>query len=76
MEPEPDQPSPQDTIRLDNFLKREGIAQTGGHAKRMIQAGEVSVNGEVETRRRRQLVAGDRVELDEMTFEVGADGES
>lgn len=76
MAPETDRPSPRDTIRLDHFLKREGIAQTGGHAKMMIQAGEITVNGEVETRRRRQLVTGDRVELEEVTFEVGADGES
>lgn len=76
MESESDRPPPQDAIRLDHFLKREGIAQTGGHAKMMIQAGEVTVNGEVETRRRRRLVAGDRVKLDEIAFEVEADGES
>ena len=36
---------------------------TGGHAKFMIQHGEVQVNGETETRRRRQLMAGDVVEV-------------
>ena len=50
------------TIHLDQFLKRCGVA-TGGQAKLMIQSGEVLVNGEVETRRRRQLRSGDEVEF-------------
>ena len=48
-------------IRLDNFLKFQGIAPTGGFAKLLIQSGEVSVNGEVETRRRRKLIPGDTI---------------
>ena len=47
---------------LDQFLKMNSIADTGGQAKVMIQGGEVSVNGEIETRRRRKLVLGDVVE--------------
>jgi len=50
-----------DPIRLDQFLKFTGLAETGGHAKLLIQAGEVTVNGGVETRRRRKLFAGDVV---------------
>ena len=50
------------TIRLDDFLKRCGLVGTGGEAKLRIQAGEVLVNGEVETRRRKQLQIGDVVE--------------
>ncbi|MCA9122171.1 MAG: RNA-binding S4 domain-containing protein [Planctomycetaceae bacterium] len=42
-------------IRLDQFLKFTGLAETGGHAKLLIQNGEIQVNGEVETRRRRKL---------------------
>ncbi len=53
-----------DPIRLDHFLKFTGLAETGGHAKLLIQNGEVSVNGEVETRRRRKLYAGDVVTVD------------
>ena len=49
---------------LDQFLKLNGIAETGGHAKLMIQGGEVKVNGEIETRRRRKLFAGDLIEVD------------
>ncbi len=50
-------------IRLDDFLKRSGLVGTGGEAKMRIQSGEVIVNGEVETRRRKQLAIGDVVEL-------------
>lgn len=50
-------------IRLDDFLKHSGLVGTGGEAKLRIQSGEVSVNGEVETRRRKQLTMGDVVEL-------------
>ena len=50
-------------ICLDQFLKLQGIADTGGQAKLMIQGGEVKVNGEIETRRRRKLVSGDIVEI-------------
>ena len=48
---------------LDQFLKLSSIAGTGGHAKFMIQNGEVKVNGMLETRRRRQLFAEDIVEV-------------
>ncbi len=51
------------TIRLDDFLKLSGIVATGGEAKMRIQAGQVTVNGQIETRRRKQLVAGDVIEL-------------
>ena len=52
------------SLRLDQFLKLSGIAGTGGQAKLLIQGGEVQVNGEVETRRRRKLAVGDVVEID------------
>lgn len=52
------------TIRLDNFLKVFGLAETGGQAKAMIQDGMVSVNGTVETRRRHMLSAGDKLQID------------
>jgi len=52
----------QKALCLDQFLKLASIAESGGHAKVMIQGGEVKVNGEVETRRRRKLVAEDVIE--------------
>lgn len=60
-------------IKLDQFLKLTGVAATGGQAKLMIQGGEVEVNGELETRRGRQLAQGDRVTVEGQTFEVNLD---
>jgi ribosome-associated protein len=51
-------------MKLDQFLKWQGLVATGGEAKQRIQAGEVKVNGLRETRRGRQLATGDTVELD------------
>ena len=59
-------------IRLDDFIKRSGCVGTGGEAKLRIQNGEVQVNGEVETRRRKQLAEGDVVELLGETLVVDA----
>ena len=52
------------SIRLDQFLKWKGLAGTGGQAKLRIQAGDVLVNGVVETRRGRTLYEGDEVRID------------
>ena len=52
-----------ESIRLGQLLKLHGIAEHGAMAKDMIADGGVSVNGEVETRRGRQLHAGDVVAL-------------
>ena len=54
----------QDHIRLDQLLKLEGLVQTGGHAKMLIQSGDVRVDGLVETRRGRKLYGGETVEVD------------
>lgn len=64
------QSSPIPTIKLDQFLKWQALAQTGGEAKFLILSGEVLVNGEVETRRGRKLVTGDRVSLYDQTVIV------
>ena len=53
-----------ETIKLDQFLKLAQIVQTGGQAKQLIQSGFVTVNGEVERRRGRKLVPGDRVVIE------------
>ena len=49
-------------IELNNFLKVIGIANTGGRVKLIIRVGSVKVNGEIETRNKRKLRAGDVVE--------------
>lgn len=56
---------------LDQFLKLTGIAGTGGQAKLLIQGGEVKVNGELETRRRKKLSVEDIVEVGGETLRVG-----
>lgn len=57
-------------IKLEQFLKRVGAVQSGGEAKHLIQAGRVSVNGQVETRRGRKLQPGDQVQIGEQVFVV------
>ena len=52
----------QNTIDLQDFLKLRGVVETGGEAKFRVQGGEVRVNGELETRRRKKLRRGDVVE--------------
>ncbi len=50
-------------IQLDQFLKWANVVASGGEAKILIQSGQVSVNGEVETRRSAKLSPGSVVEL-------------
>jgi ribosome-associated protein len=50
-----------DMIRLGQFLKLANLVDSGADAKPVIQSGAVQVNGEVETRRGRQLHRGDVV---------------
>lgn len=57
-------------LTLDQFMKLQGWVGTGGQAKYVIQQGLVRVNGEVDTRRRRQLSVGDRVEFENQTAQV------
>ena len=46
-------------VELYKILKFEGLVATGGEAKLMIGDGQVTVNGAVETRRRKKMVSGD-----------------
>jgi len=52
-------------INLTQVLKLAGWAENGGQAKAMIADGLVRVNGQVETRKRRQMAVGDTVQLEE-----------
>jgi ribosome-associated protein len=49
-------------IRLGQLLKLANLVETGGAARGLLESGEVRVNGEVETRRGRQLGVGDVVD--------------
>lgn len=51
-------------IELDSFLKFASLVSTGGEAKIVIQGGEVSLNGEVCTMRKKKLYSGDTVSFD------------
>ena len=61
---------PAEYIKLDQFLKLAGVVQTGGEAKRLIQSGFVTVNGEEELRRGRKLYDGDEVEFEGEVYAV------
>ncbi|MDP3480522.1 MAG: RNA-binding S4 domain-containing protein [Desulfoprunum sp.] len=61
-------------IRLGQFLKLAEMAQDGLEAKLRIQNREVCVNGQVETRRGKQLANGDLVSLDRSTCMVYLEG--
>ena len=50
-------------IELYKILKLQNLVASGGEAKYVIAEGMVLVNGSVETRKRRKIVPGDRVEF-------------
>ena len=54
----------EDFIRLDSAMKLGNLVVTGGHAKIVIQEGEVKVNGDVCTMRGKKLRKGDKVEFE------------
>ena len=59
-----------DMIRLGQLLKLAGVAEDGGEAKALLAAEAVSVGGEVETRRGRQLFVGDVVSVGDEVLRV------
>ena len=58
-------------MKLDQFLKWKNLVSSGGEAKILIKSGAVKVNQEVETKRGRKLVKGDKVMFlkNELIFE-------
>ena len=57
-------------IRLDDLLKNVGVVNTGGHAKIIIQDGEVKLNGEVCTMRGKKMRSGDSAEFEHVIYDV------
>ena len=57
-------------IRLQDALKLSGLCMTGGHAKIVVQNGEVKVNGEICEMRGKKLRSGDCFEYDGRKLEV------
>jgi ribosome-associated protein len=59
-----------DYIELVKLLKVEGLADTGGQAKQLVEQGRVFVNGNLEFRKRAKLRHGDIVEADGLTIRI------
>jgi len=59
-------------IELYKLLKVTGIAESGAHAKMLIEEGNVRRNGDVETRKRAKIVAGEKIEACGEIIEVEA----
>lgn len=57
-------------VELNKVLKFEGLVATGGEAKRVIDDGLVTVNGAIETRRRKKIINGDIIEFDGEKLQV------
>ena len=59
-----------DYIQLDQLLKTTGLCHSGGYAHSEIDAGKVSVDGVVETRKRAKLRPGQQVRYSEETIDL------
>ena len=66
-----DVPIDEDGIKLGQFLKLANLIESGGEAKQVLAGGIVRVNGEVETRRGRQLERGDVINVAAKSARVG-----
>ena len=59
-----------DYIELIQLLKVIGMAQTGGHAKMIVEDEVVFRNGELELRKRAKLIPGDVIQIEENTINL------
>jgi len=59
-----------DYIELYKLIKVMDLAQSGGHAKILVEEGVVKRNGEVELRKRAKIVSGDTIDVDGDIIEV------
>ncbi len=57
-------------VALYKILKFEGLSDSGGNAKQAIAEGLVSVNGEIETRKRKKIRAGDQIDFIDQHIDV------
>ncbi len=55
-------------VELFKLIKFEGLASSGGEAKQMIENQQVRVNGEIETRKRKKIMAGDVITVGDEEF--------
>ncbi|NKF50378.1 RNA-binding S4 domain-containing protein [Shewanella sp. WXL01] len=59
-----------DYVELYKVLKVQGLVNAGGDAKRVIAEGMVTVNGEVDTRKRKKCVVGDVIEFNGVAVKI------
>ena len=64
-----------ESIKLGQFLKLANLVESGSEAKQVLAGGVVRVNGDIETRRGRQLERGDVVSLGANSARVGGERE-
>ena len=57
-------------VELYKILKFEGLVESGGQAKAVIDSGQVLVNGEVETRKQKKIISGDIIEFGDETLRI------
>ena len=57
-------------VELCKILKFEGLVDSGGEGKLAIANGQVTVNGEIETRKRRKIVSGDVIVYGSETLRI------
>ncbi len=63
-------------VELYKILKFEGLAESGAVAKHAIEEGQVRVNGEVETRKRKKIRPGDQIDFIDHHIEVIGNSDS
>jgi len=61
-------------VELYKILKFEGLVANGGEAKFVIADGQVTVNGAVETRKRRKIINGDTIGFDSEQLRIRLQG--
>ena len=60
----------EEPVELYKILKFEGMVSSGAKAKSVISGGQVLVNGETETRKRKKIVSGDIIEFGEEKIRI------
>jgi ribosome-associated protein len=60
-------------VELYKILKFEGLVGSGAEAKAVVAEGQVKVNGDVETRKRKKILAGDLIEFGTETLRIVLD---
>ncbi len=60
-------------VELYKILKFEGMVASGGEAKVVVAAGQVLVNGKIETQKRKKIVAGDTIEFNKEKIAINVE---